>query len=283
MSPDSLTIADSETFFVDIAETRLECVRHAPPRDGAHGGDATGGDTTGGDSAARPTIVMLHEGLGSVAMWKDFPAALATESGHPVLVYSRHGYGRSSRLAAPFGTDYMHREALETLPALLDRLGIESPILFGHSDGASIALIHAGGAGRAVAGLILEAPHVFVEDLTITSIEQAKTAFQTTDLVTKLGRYHDDADSSFRGWNDIWLHPEFRAWNIEEFLPQVVAPVLAIQGADDEYGTLDQLDAIERGATGRVEKLVLETCKHSPHRDRREAVLKAADDFLKAL
>lgn len=266
MPPDSVTAPES--FHVEIAGRRLECVRHRPD---------------GGAPEGRPTIVMLHEGLGSVAMWKDFPAAVATEAGCPVLVYSRYGYGRSTPLTAPFETDYMHREALETLPALLDELGLVSPILFGHSDGASIALIHAGGSGRGVGGLIVEAPHVFVEDVTIASIEQAKTAFETTDLVDKLGRYHDDADRSFRGWNDIWLDPAFRLWNIEEYLPQVVSPVLAIQGADDEYGTLAQIDAIERGATAQVDRLVLENCKHSPHRDRRDAVLAATARFVAAL
>jgi pimeloyl-ACP methyl ester carboxylesterase len=223
---------------------------------------------------------MLHEGLGSRAMWKDFPAALAEATGAEVLVYSRYGYGASDPLEAPFAADYMHREALESLPALLDALAIERPILFGHSDGASIALIHAGMQARPVAGVILEAPHVFVEDLTIASIEQAKTVFETTDLEAKLGRYHADPGRSFRGWNDIWLHPDFRAWNIEEALPGIDVPVLAIQGADDEYGTLAQIDAIEAGVAGPFERLVLEDCKHSPHHDRREAVLDASARFV---
>lgn len=268
MAPDSAGAATIAPFFEEIEGVRLECAWVTP---------------AGGADPARPTIVMLHEGLGSLAMWKDFPAALADAVGARVLVYSRYGYGRSTPLAAPFAVDYMHREGLEALPRLLDRLGIEAPVLFGHSDGGSISLIHAGGARRPVAGVVLMAPHVFVEDLTVASIEQAKQVFATTDLVEKLSRYHDDADRTFRGWNDIWLHPDFRAWNIEEYLPQVAAPVLAIQGADDEYGTLAQIDAIEAGVAAPVKRLVLEGCKHSPHRDRREAVLEATAGFVASL
>ncbi|MEQ8604844.1 MAG: alpha/beta hydrolase [Marivibrio sp.] len=268
MAPDSAGGATIEPFFEEIEGVRLECAWLTP---------------SAGADPARPPIVMLHEGLGSLAMWKDFPAALAEAAGARVLVYSRYGYGRSTPLAAPFGVDYMHREALETLPRLLDRLEIDAPVLFGHSDGGSIALIHAGGAARPVAGIVLMAPHVFVEDLTVASIEQAKEVFETSDLVDKLGRYHDDPDRTFRGWNDIWLHPDFRAWNIEEHLPQVAAPALAIQGADDEYGTLAQIDAIERGVAAPVERLVLERCKHSPHRDRRDAVLEATAGFVAGL
>ncbi len=263
MPPDS--IAGPERFTERVAGRALECAWYPATADGL------------------PPIVMLHEGLGSLAMWKDFPAALAQATGAGVLVFSRYGYGRSTPLEAPFATDYMHREALETLPALLDRRGIERPLLFGHSDGASIALIHAGGTDRRLAGLVLEAPHVFVEELTVASIETAKTVFETTDLKDKLGRYHDDPERTFRGWNDIWLHPDFRAWNIEEYLPRIETPVLAIQGRDDEYGTMAQIDAIEHGVAGRFERLELDGCKHSPHRDRREAVLDATREFLVGL
>jgi len=268
MAPDDAAAATVAPFFEEIEGLRLECAWVTP---------------AAGPAPDRPTIVMLHEGLGSLAMWKDFPSALAEAAGARVLVYSRYGYGRSTPLAAPFGVDYMHREALETLPRLLDRVEIDAPLLFGHSDGGSIALIHAGGASRPVAGIVLMAPHVFVEDLTVASIEQAKQVFATTDLVDKLARYHDDADRSFRGWNDIWLHPDFRAWNIEAYLPHVAAPVLAIQGADDEYGTLAQIDAIQAGVAAPVERLVLEGCKHSPHRDRRGAVLEATAAFAAGL
>jgi len=230
--------------------------------------------------ADAPTLVFLHEGLGSVALWRDFPAKLAARTGAAVLIYSRRGYGKSDQLAAPRKPDYMHDEALIVLPALLRELGIANPILIGHSDGASIALIHAGSGRFSVRALILEAPHVFVEDVTVVSIEQAKLAYRTTDLGKRLARYHDDPDHAFWGWNDIWLDPAFRAWNIEAYLPGVRSPVLAIQGADDEYGSLAQLDAIERGVAGPFERLVLAQCKHSPHRDQEAATLEAMARFI---
>ena len=233
-----------------------------------------------GTGAGAPTLVFLHEGLGSVALWRDFPAKLAARTGAPALVYSRRGYGQSDRLAAPRAVGYMHDEALVVLPALLSELGIAEPILIGHSDGASIALIHAGSGRWPVRALILEAPHVFVEDVTVASIEQARIAFRTTDLGKRLARYHGDADHAFWGWNDIWLDPAFRSWNIEDCLPGVHCPVLAIQGADDEYGTLAQLDAIERGVSGPFDRLVLASCKHSPHRDQEAATLDAMARFI---
>jgi len=231
-------------------------------------------------SSGAPTLILLHEGLGSVALWRDFPAKLAQATGCPAVVYSRYGYGRSDPLGAPHGIDYMHREALETLPELRAALGLEDAILVGHSDGASIALIHAGSGRWPVHAVVLEAPHVFVEDVSIASIAAARTAYDTTDLRGRLARYHADVDSAFRGWNDIWLHPDFRAWNIESVLPGVRCPVLAIQGADDEYGTLAQIDAIVRGVTGRFERLVLANCKHSPHRDQEQATLDAMARFI---
>ncbi|HMM54605.1 MAG TPA: alpha/beta hydrolase [Candidatus Desulfobacillus sp.] len=228
----------------------------------------------------RPTLVFLHEGLGSVAMWRDFPAKVAAATGCRTLVYSRYGYGQSELLAAPFTTRYMHDEALVALPELLDRLGIERPLLVGHSDGGSIALIHAGGSGREVAGLILMAPHVFVEDLSIASIAKAKTVFETTDLAQKLARYHRDPARTFWGWNDIWLHPDFCAWNIEEYLPGVRCPVLTLQGADDEYGTPAQVEAIRAQAAGEVTIRMLADCRHSPHKDQPQATLEAMAEFI---
>ncbi len=230
-----------------------------------------------GDGA--PVIVFLHEGLGSLALWRDFPRQLVAATGCPALVYSRYGYGQSDPLAAPRRVDFMHEEALHALPELLDKLGIERPILFGHSDGASIALIHAGGAARPVTALILLAPHVMVEDVTITSIEAAKRAYQSTDLRAKLARYHADVDSAFWGWNDIWLDPAFRAWNIEEYLPRIPCPVLATQGEDDEYGTMEQVERIVRAVPG-TEVLKLRNCRHSPHRDQPQAVIDASARFL---
>jgi pimeloyl-ACP methyl ester carboxylesterase len=233
--------------------------------------------------ADAPCLVFLHEGLGSVALWRDFPAKLAQAAGAPAVVYSRHGYGASDRLTAPRDVDYMHREALDTLPALRAALGLGEVILIGHSDGASIALIHAGSGRWPVRALILEAPHVFVEDVSVESIAAARTAYAATDLRRRLERYHGDVDGAFRGWNDIWLAPAFRRWNIEEHLPGVRTPVLAIQGADDEYGTLAQIEAIARGVAGPFERLVLANCRHSPHRDQEEAVLAAMTGFIARL
>lgn len=250
--------------FVDVAGHRLECVRIAgPPR--------------------RPALVFLHEGLGSVALWKDFPERVAGATGQAVLVYSRAGYGRSSPAALPRRPDYMHVEALTVLPALLDRLGIEAPILIGHSDGASIALLHAGSGLRPVRALVALAPHVFVEDVSIANIAEARRQYDTTDLRDRLARHHAAPDEAFRGWNDVWLAPAFRDWNIEACLPGVHCPVLLIQGRDDEYGTAAQLCAIERQVGGSVSRLELADCRHSPHRDQPEATLAAIADFVARL
>ncbi len=227
----------------------------------------------------RPTLVLLHEGLGSVAMWRDFPGRLAHATGCNALVYSRHGYGNSDPLTTPRAVRYMHDEALVVLPELLDALAIERPILVGHSDGGSIALIHAGSAIRPVAAVVTMAAHVLVEDISVASIAAAKMAFETTDLRAKLARYHADVDSAFWGWNRIWLDPDFRAWNIEAYLPGIACPVLAIQGEDDEYGTMEQMRRI--GAQVRdVELVELEDCRHSPHKDQPEAVLDVITRFV---
>ena len=227
----------------------------------------------------RPVLVFLHEGLGSVTMWRDFPARVAEATRCDAIVYSRHGYGRSDPLTAPRPVTYMHDEALVALPDLLDRLGVERPILVGHSDGGSIALIHAGAAGRPVAALALMAPHVMVEDVSVESIAAAKVAYETTDLRARLGRHHADVDSAFWGWNRVWLDPAFRLWNIEPYLPRVRCPVLAVQGADDEYGTMAQIERIA-GAVPGVEVLALERCGHSPQRDRPDEVIEAITRFV---
>lgn len=229
-----------------------------------------------------PPIVFLHEGLGSLAMWRDFPQRVADATGCEAIVYSRHGYGRSTPLEAPRAVRYMHDEALLALPELLDKLAVERGILFGHSDGGSIALIHAGGAGRPLAGVIAMAPHVMVEDISVKSIAEAEVAWQTTDLRQRLGRYHQDVESTFRGWNDIWLHPDFRNWNIEEYLPAIACPILAIQGEDDEYGTLEQIDRIAAQAAD-VDLVKLADCRHSPHKDQPEAVIAAVAGFVARL
>ena len=228
----------------------------------------------------RPTLVFLHEGLGSLAMWRDFPARVAATTGCRTLVYSRYGYGLSDLLQAPFTVRYMHDEGLVVLPELLDKLDIDNPVLIGHSDGGSISLIHAGGTRRPVGGMILMAPHVFVEDITVASIAQAKVVFETTDLPQKLAKYHADVNSTFWGWNNIWLHPDFRAWNIEEYLLKVSCPVLAIQGVDDEYGTVAQVEAIRDQVPTDVDFLELADCRHSPHRDQIEATLDAMASFV---
>ncbi|HEX6977680.1 MAG TPA: alpha/beta hydrolase [Alphaproteobacteria bacterium] len=228
-----------------------------------------------------PAIVMLHEGLGSVSLWRDVPATLAAATGRRVFVYSRRGYGKSDPAPLPRPVDYMHDEAFLVLPEVLQARRIERPILVGHSDGASIAILHA--ARHPVSGLVLMAPHVFVEDLSIASIAEAKTAYETTDLRARLARHHDDVDNAFWGWNDIWLNPAFRSWNIEAYLPQVTAPVLIIQGVEDQYGTIAQVDAIERQVRGPARRLMLSPCRHSPHRDQPEQTLAAITKFVAEL
>jgi pimeloyl-ACP methyl ester carboxylesterase len=233
-------------------------------------------------TAGKPTIVMLHEGLGSIALWKDFPDRVAARTGCGILVYSRYGHGDSDRLTEKRPLNYFHIEGEVVLPALLDQVGITNPVLLGHSDGASIALIYAGKYPQATRGLILEAPHVFVEELSISSIIQTKAAYEATDLPRRLARHHRDPDATFDGWTGIWLDPRFRSWNIEGFLPSIRCPILLIQGADDEYGTIAQLDAIKAGARS-VETLLLPNCRHSPHRDQPEAVLDRIEGFIAGL
>ena len=194
---------------------------------------------------SRPPIVFLHEGLGSVSHWRDFPERVAAATGSEIFVYSRYGHGRSSLLQEARGVSYMHHEAEVVLPSLLKQADIRQPVLLGHSDGASIAILYAAKFSNSAAALILEAPHVFVEDLTLDGIAAARTAYLATDLPQKLARYHDDADRTFLGWNDIWLNPQFRFWNIEHYLDAIRCPVLVIQGEDDEYGTPKQLAAIQ--------------------------------------
>ena len=231
----------------------------------------------GREANGRPALVFLHEGLGSIRQWRDFPAQLAQATGCRALVYDRYGYGRSDVLAEKRRTvRFMHDEALHALPEMLTALEIENPILVGHSDGASIALIHAG-AGHRVRGVVAMAPHVFIEPICLASIKKAKTAFETTDLAARLGRYHRDAGRTFYGWADVWLDPEFAGWDIrEDYLPGVRSPVLAIQGHDDEYGTMAQLDEIARRVQGPCELLKLQNCGHAPFRDQPETTLQAA-------
>jgi pimeloyl-ACP methyl ester carboxylesterase len=227
-----------------------------------------------------PTIVFLHEGLGSITQWKDFPVALCERTGCGGLVYNRRGYGRS----APFDTlspRFMQDEAVDVLPQVLDAFTIRRPVLFGHSDGGSIALIYAC-AAAAPAALILEAPHVFVEDVTVSRIAELRNAYRTGGLRARLARHHDgNVDRLFNGWTDVWLSPEFRGWNITTNVFTLPCDALVIQGRDDEYGTLRQVEAIAAAAPERVETAVIDNCGHAPHLEQREAVMDAAIAFLR--
>ena len=251
--------------FLDLGDHRLEYAWHGPEP-----GDA-------------PTLVFLHEGLGSIAGWRDFPARLAEASGCGALVWSRRGYGGSDPAPRPWPVEFMHREARAALPAVLDRLAVREAVLVGHSDGASIALIRGGDAGATprVRGLLLEAPHVFVEDVCVRQIERAARAYSEGDLRRSLSRVHADADATFAGWSGVWLDPAFRAWNIVESLPRVAVPVLAIQGSDDPYGTLRQVETIAARGGTFVEVLVLSGCGHAPHRERPERTLASMASFLR--
>jgi|KBSMisStandDraft_5_1062788.scaffolds.fasta_scaffold47550_4 pimeloyl-ACP methyl ester carboxylesterase len=247
--------------FVNVASRRLEYRRIGIAR------------------PARPTLVFLHEGLGSVAMWRDFPARVARATKLGAVVYSRLGYGKSEPLREPRTARYLHDEAEIVLPEFLDRLEIERPILIGHSDGGSIALIHAGIAARPPAAVVTLAAHVLVEDISVASIAAAREKFETTDVRAKLARHHADVDGVFWGWNRVWLSPEFRAWNIEEYLPRIQCPVLAIQGEDDEYGTMEQMRRID-AKVGDVRLLELPNCRHSAHKDQPDAVIDAIARFV---
>jgi pimeloyl-ACP methyl ester carboxylesterase len=231
---------------------------------------------------AQPAIVMLHEGVGSISLWRDLPRRLAERTGCAVVAYSRYGYGRSDVLREKREPDYMHHEGEVVLPALLAQLGIERPVLFGHSDGASIALICAGVRPDAVRALVLEAPHVFVEELTLRSIAAAKEAYACADLPAKLARHHADPGATFYGWNDIWLDPRFRDWNIERYAARVRCPVLMIQGDADEYGTTAQLDAIAAAVPG-AQTVLVAGAGHSPHRDAAGTVLESVAAFVAQL
>ncbi|MCW5772848.1 MAG: alpha/beta hydrolase [Rhodospirillaceae bacterium] len=232
----------------------------------------------GEGAADAPVVVMLHEGLGSVALWRDFPQAVHAATGLRVLVYSRWGYGQSDPIPqGPRPIDYMNPEGRETLPELLRALGIARPILVGHSDGGSIALINAGsGIGPAPLGVVTMAAHVFVETVSTISIAKARVAYEEADLRAKLGRFHADVDGAFYSWNCTWLLPAFiRGFNIEEDVTRIRCPLMAIQGAQDEYGTVKQLDSIRAKSGGAAEIVLIPDCRHSPHRDQRDATLAA--------
>jgi pimeloyl-ACP methyl ester carboxylesterase len=268
-----------------LPAARGEGVDRAAPRVRAdHASSAAGVDRAARAEGA-PLVVFLHEGLGSVAMWRHYPQSLCDAGGYRGLVYSRPGYGRSTPRAhgEHWDVDFMHRQALELLPALFARLrigdGDARPWLFGHSDGASIALIHAAAFPARVAGVVAVAPHIVVEDVSLRSIAHARDAYRLTDIKGKLARYHDDPDSAFFGWNDVWLDARFRSWSIESLLDAIACPILAVQGTADEYGTLAQVEGI-RARAPQAEVVVLEDCGHSPHRDRPGALTAAVTDFI---
>ncbi len=229
-----------------------------------------------GDRDQRP-LVLLHEGLGSARLWQSFPDALRQSTSRRVIAFSRYGHGRSDPPPAPRTPAFFHEEACTVLPSVLEQLAVEEPILVGHSDGASIALIHAG--VRPVGGLVLLAPHVIAEEVTLAAIRATRDRFETGDLRERLARHHDDPEVVFRNWCDVWLDPAFRSWTLEPDAALVECPVLLIQGVDDPYGTLDQLDRIEARVRGPVRRLVVPG-GHSPHLDAPEAVLGEVELFL---
>ena len=252
-----------------VRDTHLEVEVHPGERDG-------------------PVLVFLHEGLGSVAHWRDFPAGVASRTDLPALVYSRRGYGRSSALPAPWGPRFLHEEAtwlpevLAAAAARFEALRGRPFVSVGHSDGASIALLQAGCVGPMPYGLIAMAPHVFVEDLTVASIAAARDGYATSGLSGALGRYHADADGMFAAWSGAWLDPAFRTWDMTDVLPRVRCPVLVMQGLDDAYGTLAQVDAVMEGVAGPAERLLLPGCGHSPPREARQASEDAIVAFVES-
>ena len=237
-----------------------------------------------GDARGRPTLIFLHEGLGSIRQWRDFPVKVAAATGRRALVYDRYGYGQSDVLEEPRrGVRFMHDEALLSLPELRKKLGIDDAVLIGHSDGASIALIHAG-AGHQARGVAVMAPHVFIEPICVSSIKKVTAEFESSDLPVRLGKYHRDARKTFYGWADVWTEESFKTWDIrQEYLRNLHAPVLAIQGYGDDYGTMAQLDEIARHVGGPCELLKLEDCGHAPFRDQPETTLAAVTRFIDAL
>ena len=251
--------------FLEIAGRRLEYAHLGP------------------QPAEAPALVLLHEGLGSVGLWGEFPTRLQQATGCGVFVFSRAGYGASDPVDLPRPLDYMQREARETLPPLLDAIGLRSGVLIGHSDGASIAAVHLGTIrDPRIEAAVLIAPHFLVEDMCVAAIAEAKIAYDTTDLRTKLARWHVDVDVAFRGWNDAWLDPDFRFWDIREALETVSRPMLVIQGADDQYGTLAQVETARELSPAPVITEVPAGVKHSPHREAPEATVAAIVRFFRA-
>ena len=255
------------TAFVEVGEARLEYLDIPAAR------------------AKRPEILLLHEGLGSVSMWRDFPRRLAEATGCRTLAYSRGGFGRSSPRTRPYTLRFMHEEAAEVIPRLRERLGIERPVLVGHSTGASMGLVHAGANRWPVAAVAAMAPLTTVENSNVESIREARRQYETTDWREKLGRHHDDVDGVFYGWNDTWLQSSFRAWNILADIEAIACPILAILGEDDPYSSAGQVEAIRLHArrSPQVRILRIPECGHAPHRDRAEVVIPAIADLVKGV
>src|SRR6202166_1334371 len=234
----------------------------------------------GPSSGDAPTIVMLHEGLGSAALWGDFPDKLQAATGAGVFVYSRAGYGASTPAKLPRPLDYMHVEAVEVLPKLLDAIGFRRGLLVGHSDGASIAAIYAGShQDHRIEGIALIAPHFIVEDVSVASIAEIKKSYETTNLKEKLARWHKDVDNAFYGWNGAWLDPAFRNWDISEFLAYIRVPIAIVQGVDDVYGTMRQVEIAQEECYCPVDVTVIPGAGHQPHREAPEATLHAISEF----
>lgn len=261
-----MTTGEVTTGFLDIAPHRLESRWIGPKPDAA------------------PTLVLLHEGLGSVALWGDFPDKLAAASGYGVFLYSRIGYGQSSPAALPRPLDFMHTEAREVLPRVLDAVGFQRGLLVGHSDGGSVAAIHGASVeDHRVKGLVLIAPHFIVEPITSKAIAEMRQAYETTDLRSRLARFHKDVDATVIGWSDVWLKDEFWKWDLTGLLAYIRAPVLAIQGTDDQYGTMKQIELLTENCYCPVETLALSGVKHSPHREMPDVLIKAIGEFAKKL
>ncbi|MDJ0945698.1 MAG: alpha/beta hydrolase [Kiloniellales bacterium] len=252
---------------LEIGAARLEYRRWSPEPGAARNG--------------APTLILLHEGLGCLALWRDFPERLAAATGLGVLAYSRAGYGGSTPCALPRPLTYMHDEAREVLPAVLDAVGLARGVLLGHSDGASIAAIYAGSRpDPRISGLVLIAPHFFTEPEGLAAIAAAKLAYETGDLRDRLAKYHRNVEAAFRGWNEAWLDPGFETWDLTEFLPGIEVPLLLIQGADDSYGSARQVETARDLAPGPSEIHLLPACRHSPHLERPEETLAAIRSFL---
>lgn len=257
---------EQEVQFIEVAGKKLEAACFGPAPQVA------------------PTIVLLHEGLGSLAQWKEFPALLAETTGLGVFAWSRASYGGSDPVELPRPVDYMTQEALQSLPGVLNAIGFERGMLLGHSDGASIASVYAGSViDHRVRGLIVMAPHYFTEPLALAAIREIKNAYLTTQMRSRLGKYHKNVDNAFYGWNDAWLHPDFVDWNIADCIDYFRVPVLAIQGEEDQYGTVAQITEIEQRCYSPVEVCLIPECRHSPHADKPGETLSSIASFCRRL